>query len=115
MLIDWLYSETVAIPFLLQFFKLLQTNLEQLPRIFESIGKLTQSATKITKKPIEFNEPEQIVATFEINELHGNELVKKSYPICTRVNFYCSCKYSCLGEHIDHSIVINLQQNFYTK
>lgn len=80
--VDWLCSESVATVFSIQFFKLLHLKFDRIEEILTSTNTTKQGLTRI---PREYSQSDEVAAIFEINELHGDELVRKSYPIRIRV------------------------------
>jgi hypothetical protein len=86
--IDWMCSESVFLAFSIQFLKLLRINFNQVPEKLTSINKMLLDDSKTNK--LTDSEYGNVVASFKINELHGNELVQKTYSIneCLQVYLF---------------------------
>lgn len=78
--IDWLCSETVFLVFSINFFKLLHLKFNEVSNVLVKVNEELKSWNKPTS--INMNdESGSVVANFTINELHGSELVQKTYQI----------------------------------
>jgi hypothetical protein len=81
--IDWLCSETVFVAFSTQFFKLLIIKASDIRRYLNDINALSAYDQPI--KNTTYDETDNVLASFKIKELHGDELVERVYDIKERV------------------------------